>query len=114
MMSASTPDPQTETQPPSTLMRQLAIIMLILPAFGLVIHAAMLITIWTTESTPDWMLSYIKGYGIKLSVILAGINLLGNWFHYRHTRMPLDVLSRILTYLWILSLVLILKAVLSF
>jgi hypothetical protein len=86
-------------------MRGLAVAMFVIPAAGLLFHGLLY---WLY---PERLLEYAGSPAIKVVAFLGFANLLGNWFHYRHTRMSLDVLSRVLTYLLILSMVLMLPGV---
>jgi integral membrane sensor domain MASE1 len=86
-------------------MRALAVAMVVLPIAGMLFHA------FIYAKAPAWGNDYIRGPALKAVAIVSFINLFGNWFHYRHTRMSLDVLSRVLTYLLILSMVLMLPGV---
>jgi hypothetical protein len=79
----------------------LAVVMFALPIVGLLFHAFIYATV------PPWSNDYIHGLGMKIVAAVSFANLVGNWLHYRHTRMSLDIFARILTYLWILSIVLL-------
>ena len=48
-------------------------------------------------------LAYAKGWGFRISVGLAIANLLVCIVHYHRTGMRLDVLTRVLCYVWILG-----------
>ncbi|MBM4018826.1 MAG: hypothetical protein FJ288_10935 [Planctomycetes bacterium] len=95
------PLPQTEDQEqaaPAPLIRVLAGVMLVLPAAGLLVNLAAYLLL-----PADWAVQYVRGVGVRSAIGIAFVNLVGNWFHYRYTRMGLDVVGRILTYCWILS-----------
>ena len=101
-MTEATPQPEGEpTEDVSPALRFLALVNLLLPIAGLLAHAAMY-----AAASPEWTAAYVRGPPIKVIAVVAFINLVGNWFHYRRTRMNLDIFARILTYLWILSIVL--------
>ena len=85
----------------SPLTYPLAVVILVLPVVGILFHGFIFLT------APEWSNDYLHGAGIKIVAAIAFANLVGNWFHYRNTRMTLDVFSRILTYLWILTIVLL-------
>ena len=108
MSAAPTPTAEEEISP---LLRWLAIVMLAAPVAGLVAHVALYVAALSGDVSPEALHAYVLGWGMKAVAFLAFVNLMGNWFHYRHTRMGLDIASRIMTYLWILSIVLLLKAV---
>jgi hypothetical protein len=87
---------------PSPLARALAIVMVVLPIAGMLFHVIIYV------ASPAWAAGYVRGSGLMAVAIVSFINLFGNWFHYRHTRMNLDILSRILAYLWVISILLML------
>ena len=100
---SATPRPPESDQTVSPLLRLLAAVMLILPIAGLLGHAA----VWGLLSH-EVLRTYVYGPWLKAAVILAFFNLLGSFFHYRHTRLGIDIASRILPYLWLLSVILLL------
>ncbi|HUU31463.1 MAG TPA: hypothetical protein VMY69_05120 [Phycisphaerae bacterium] len=100
---SATPRPPESEQAVSPLLQFLAAVMLILPIAGLAAHAA----VWGLLSH-EVLRTYVYGSWLKAAVIFAFFNLLGSFFHYRHTRMGIDIASRILTYLWLLSVILLL------
>jgi len=103
-MSAAPQSPETETRSAvSPLMRTLAAVMLLAPIAGLAAHAA----VWGLMSH-EALRAYVYSPWLKAAVLLALFNLLGAFFHYRRTRMGIDIASRILTYLWLLSVILLL------
>ena len=87
---------------PSLLARALAVVMVVLPIAGMLFH------VFIYLKAPAWSNDYVRGPALKTVAIVSFINLFGNWFHYRWTRMNLDVVSRILTYLWVCSILLLL------
>lgn len=94
--------PESKAPPgPSPLARTLAVVMVALPIVGVLFHAFIYLT------APAWSNAYVRGSALIAVAIVSFINLFGNWFHYRWTRMNLDVASRILTYLWICSILLL-------
>ena len=97
-------EPQTaqdEPQEKSPMMRALSVAMVALPIMGLLFHGFLYAT------APAWSGDYLRGLGVKAVALLSFANLVGNWFHYRRTQKNLDLVARILTYLWILSIVLL-------
>lgn len=100
---SATPRPPEPDQTVSPLLRLLAAVMLLAPIAGLAAHAA----VWGLLSH-EVLRTYVYGPWLKAAVILAFFNLLGSFFHYRHTRMGIDIASRVLTYLWLLSVLLLL------
>ena len=83
------------------VLRFLGLVMFLLPIAGILAHAAIYLLM-----SPEWMATYLRGTAGKVVAGVAFLNLVGNWLHYRRTRMRLDVFSRILTYLWIITIVL--------
>jgi hypothetical protein len=92
---------QDEARPESSLLHWLAVAMFALPVVGILFHAFIYATV------PPWSNEYLRGTPIKIVAAVSFVNLVGNWFHYRRTRMNLDIFARILTYLWILTIVLL-------
>jgi hypothetical protein len=86
---------------PSPLARTLAVVMLVLPIAGMLFH------VFIYLKAPAWSNDYVSGSALMAVAIVSFINLFGNWFHYRWTRMNLDVASRVLTYLWVCSILLL-------
>ena len=74
--------------------------MLIVPLAGLAVHVALYIS-----GDIAWISAYRK-YGLGLVGVLGFGNLVANYFHHRRTRMGLDIVSRVLTYLWVISIIL--------
>ena len=96
--------PQAEAQDgPSPGMRTLGVLMLAVALLGLAIHVTMYLMALGAPVRPDWLTAYLHGPWIKVDLVLAFMTLVGNWFHYRHTAMNLDIASRIAIYLWIMS-----------
>ena len=100
-------DSSDERQKNAMLMLILGLVMLIVPLAGTAFNVG-LYTLGSVEQI-RW---YFGGTG-KIVVGLAIVNLLANWFHYRHTRMTMDIASRILTYIWVLSFLLLFREVAS-
>jgi len=90
-------------QGPSAAMRLLAVLMLLVPAAGLTVHV--ILYFWFPQSGE----AYLHTRWPMVVAVAAVANLFGNWFHYRRTKMAVDIASRILTYVWILSIVLMLR-----
>ena len=99
--------PEAEAQDgPSPGMRALGVLMMAVALLGLVIHVTMYLMALGAPARPEWLNAYLHG-GIQVDLVLAFLTLVGNWFHYRHTAMNLDVASRIAIYLWIMSSILL-------
>ena len=105
-MSRSPSPPEAEAQGPeyTPAERAVAVVIMIVPIIGILIHAAFYVY---GLGDHDWLRQYKLSVWMKAVAGLAFINLVGNWFHYRRTRMGLDIASRIATYLWILTIVLL-------
>jgi len=84
--------------PPSALMQVLAVVMFVAPAAGIAWHAFVYLTY-----DLDAVIAYGAGPLMAASAMTAAVLVLLNWFHYRHTRMKMDLVSRVLAYLWIIS-----------
>ncbi len=105
-MTTSPPqDSGDERQKNVKLMVILGLVMLIVPLAGTAFNVGLYL--WGSVEQIRW---YFGGVG-KIVVGLAIVNLLANWFHYRHTRMSMDIVSRILTYIWVLSFMLLFREV---
>ncbi|HUU09027.1 MAG TPA: hypothetical protein VM431_00635 [Phycisphaerae bacterium] len=89
-------------------LRALGILLLVVPMAGLVLHLALYGLL-----DPEMLKAYVHGPWLKAAAIVAFVNLVGNWFHYRKTRMGLDVASRIMTYLWVISMIVLLRVSMS-
>ena len=88
-----------------------AIALLVVPLVGIAAHAVLYYLASEGAVAPASVRAYVFGWGTKAVAALAILCVVGNWVHYRRTRMRLDVASRIAAYLWILSIVLLLRAV---
>ena len=86
------------------VLRFLGLVMFLLPIAGLLFHAA----VFLFQATP-WAAAYLHGLAVQIVLGAAFVTLVGNWFHYRYTRLTLDVYGRILIYCWLLSGLLLLK-----
>jgi len=105
-MTETPPQPEEQAQDEmSPALRAIAVVMLVVPLLGLAFHAVVYL-----QFPRELADAYVFGPGLKIVAAVAFANLLANFFHYRHTRMSLDVAARILTYVWILSIVLMMKA----
>jgi len=89
---------------PSALMKVLAAVLLVVPALGVALH----MWIWA-DFDDEAVGDFVRSPWLKAEAIGAFLVLLGNWFHYRHTRMKVDIVSRIVTYLWAISMVLLFR-----
>jgi len=84
--------------------RRTAALLMVVPVVGILIHAAFFVY---GVANPQWLTDYVFGPWMKVVAVLAFANLVGNWFHLRRTGMKLDIASRVVTYLWIVSIVLL-------
>jgi hypothetical protein len=87
----------------SPAMRNLGIVLLAVSISGVVVHVAFYLL-----ASPEMLLDFSRGTGLKVSAALGFANLFANIFHYHRTHMRLDVASRILAYLWIAAIILFL------
>lgn len=88
---------------PSPLLRGLAFVLAAVPAAGIAVHVAFYFAL-----SPEALKAYVGSVWMKVLVPVAFACLLGDWLHYRRTRMRLDIVSRVLTNLWIISMILLL------
>jgi len=91
---------------PGAFMQLLAAVMLILPLAGIALHVYMYF-----RFSGDAVSGYIQSIWLKVFAFLAFAILVGNWFHYRATRMKVDLASRILTYVWVISMILLFRRI---
>ena len=106
-MSRSPSPPEAEAQGPeyTPAERAVAVVIMIVPIIGILIHAAFYAY---GVSNPSWLHDYVYGPWLKYLVApLSFAVIVANWVHYRRTRMNLDIASRVLAYLWIISYVLL-------
>jgi len=89
-------------------MRALAWVIFLVAAAGLAVHV-----VFYLAGPTEWLDAYARGPWMKIGVGVAFANLLAGHLHYWRTRMRLDVASRVLAYLWILSIVLYLHLMLG-
>jgi hypothetical protein len=108
-MAETPPQPEEQAQDEvSPAFRATAIVMLVVPLLGLAFHAVVYL-----QFPRELADAYVFGPGLKIVFAIAAANLLSNFFHYRHTRMGMDVASRILTYVWLLTIILMMKVTLA-
>ena len=84
------------------LLKALAAVMLLAPLAGIAWHAVVYLTF-----DRDGVIAYGASVWMKASAGLAFVLLLVNWFHYRHTRWTVDLVSRVLLYVWAVSMALL-------
>lgn len=101
-------DPLAPADRPFSVMRALAWVVFGVAVAGLAFHV-----VFYLAGPSEWLASYAQGIGIKVGAGLALANLLAGHLHYWRTRMRLDVASRVLAYLWILSIILYMHLVLG-
>jgi hypothetical protein len=94
---------------PAPWERVTAWLLLAVPLAGIAVHGVLWHLATRGDSVPPWIRTYssLKEWGIKAVAVVAIACLVGNWLHFRRTRMPIDIASRIAIYLWILSIVLL-------
>ena len=88
------------------VLKALAAVMLVVPLAGIAWHAWVYLTF-----DFDAVIAYGAGNWMKASAVAAFVLLLTNWFHYRHTRWMVDLVSRVLLYCWAVSMALLLVSV---
>jgi len=89
------PTPGTQVSP---LMRVLGIVMLVVPVAGTVVNVALLAGL-----APEWAQAYRESHVLAAGMLLSVAVLFGSHFHYRRTRMRIDIASRIAANLWLFS-----------
>ena len=99
-------DPLAPAGRPFSVMRALAWAIFLVAAAGLAFHV-----VFYLAGPTEWLAAYARGLWMKIGVGVAFANLLAGHLHYWRTRMRLDIASRVLAYLWILSIVLYLHLV---
>ena len=104
----SEPGPLAPAGRPFSVMRALAWVVFGVAVAGLAFHV-----VFYLVGPSEWLAAYAQGIGIKVGAGLALANLLAGHLHYWRTRMRLDIASRVLAYLWILSIVLYMHLVLG-
>jgi hypothetical protein len=85
-------------------MRILAVVMLVLAAAGVAVHLVLLLL---RPAMGDLIRQYFLSRGMHIALALAFANLFANYFHYRRTGMRVDILTRILTNVWIVCVMLL-------
>lgn len=85
-------------------MRTLGYVLLLVAVAGVIAHVVLYLLPWAEYGQP-----FTRSIGLKVSFGLAFATLAANIFHYHRTHMRLDIASRILTYVWIISIALFLK-----
>jgi len=84
------------------VLKLLAALMLGLPLAGIAWHVVVYLT-FDLEA----VVAYGAGPWMKASAATAIFLLVVNWFHYRHTRWAVDLVSRVLLYCWAVSMALL-------
>lgn len=90
---------------PSPLLRTLGVVLMAVPTAGLAAHVVCYLAL-----DADGLRAYVFSPWLKVFAVLAFFNLVANWFHYRKTRMGLDLASRVMTYVWVISMIILLRA----
>jgi len=101
-------DPLAPAGRPFSVMRALAWAIFLVAAAGLAFHV-----VFYLAGPTEWLAAYARGLWMKIALGVAFANLLAGHLHYWRTRMRLDVASRVLAYLWILSIILYMHLVLG-
>jgi hypothetical protein len=83
-------------------LKVLAAVMLLAPLAGIAWHAWVYLTF-----DLDAVVAYGASHWMKASAVAAFVLLVVNWFHYRHTRWTVDLVSRVLLYCWAVSMALL-------
>ena len=98
-MIAPSPPPEAVPGPAvSPLMRGLGVILFVMPVAGTLINVALL-----TGLLDEWAQAYRESHVLAAGMFLSVIVLFGSHFHYRRTRMRIDIGSRIAANLWLFS-----------
>jgi hypothetical protein len=85
-------------------MRAAGYALLAVAAAGVIVHLVIYLLPWAEYGEP-----FTRGAALRISFGLSFATLAGNIFHYHRTHMRLDIASRILTYVWIVSIILFLR-----
>ena len=91
-----------------SVMRALAWAIFLIAAAGLAFHV-----IFYLAGPTERLAAYAGGIGMRIGAVLALAVLLAAHLHYWRTRMRLDIASRVVAYLWILSIILYMHLVLG-
>ena len=98
-MIASSPSPEAVPRPAvSPLMRLIGIVLFVAPVAGTVVNVALLAGL-----SDAWAQSYRESHVLAAGMFLSVAVLFGSHFHYRRTRMRIDIGSRIAANLWLFS-----------
>ncbi|KPJ74700.1 MAG: hypothetical protein AMK72_06100 [Planctomycetes bacterium SM23_25] len=98
-MTLPSPPPSADADTAvSTLMRVLGVVMLVVPIVGTLINVALL-----TGLLHEWAQVCRESRVPEAGMLLSVVVLFGSHFHYRRTRMSLDIASRIAANLWLFS-----------
>jgi hypothetical protein len=84
------------------VLKVLAAVMLLAPVAGIAWHAYVYL-----QFDVDAVIAYGASVWVKASAGLVFVLLVVNWFHYRHTRWTVDLVSRVLLYCWAVSMALL-------
>lgn len=99
-MTKTPESPEPNVPPLSSAARLVGIVTLVVSIAGILSQAIIGGIVWGNN---ELALAYARGWGFKISVGLAIANLLVCIVHYHKTAMRLDVLTRVLNYVWILA-----------
>jgi hypothetical protein len=106
-MSAPAPQDEAPPAPIPTFWKVIGWVALVLPILGIAAHVTLLGMARDSDQWTRWVVDYRRSSFVWVVSTVACVNLAASWFHYRRTGSPVSVVSRILTYLWIISLVFI-------
>jgi hypothetical protein len=109
-MPAAAPHDETAPAPMSPTMKTVVWISVAVPLVGTVAHVALLALADGSAGWTQRLVEYRRSWVIYAVALLACANFVVSWLHYRRTSSGLAIVARILTYLWIISLVFIWKA----
>ena len=101
-------DPLAPAGRPFSVMRALAWAIFLIAAAGLAFHV-----VFYLAGPTERLAAYAGGIGMRIGAVLALAVLLASHLHYWRTRMRLDIASRVLAYLWILSIIPYMRLVLG-
>jgi uncharacterized membrane protein (GlpM family) len=90
---------------PAPLLRTLGVVLMAVPAAGVAAHVVCYLAL-----DADGLRAYVFSPWMKVLAVLAFFNLVASWFHYRKTRMGLALASRVMTYVWVISMIVLLRA----
>jgi hypothetical protein len=104
-MTQTPAEPQGEAAPGiSPAMRALGLVMLVLAVAGVAVHLVLLVL---RVELIEGIREYFHSKAMHAVLVLAFLNLFTCYFHYRRTGMRLDFITRILSNVWIVLVLLL-------